>query len=67
MTAKITKNTLSVLIVKIRIRYRLNTAKGLLLFLYSHNNETMCFSKIKKINRVRSLPALSLSPLFTDT
>ncbi len=42
------------------------TAKGQLLFLYSHNNnETMCFSTINKINRVRSLPALS--PLFTDT
>ncbi len=41
------------------------TAKGLLLFLYSpNNNKTMCFSKINKINRVRSLPALSLSPLF---
>ncbi len=44
------------------------TAKGILLFLYSHNsNEIMCFSKINKINRVRSLPALSLSPFFTDT
>ncbi len=44
------------------------TSKGLLLFLYSPNNkETMCFSKINKIYRVRSLPALSLSPLFTDT
>ncbi len=44
------------------------TAKGLLLFLYSpNNNKTMCFSKINKINRVCSLPALSLSPLFTDT
>ncbi len=43
------------------------TAKGILLFLYSHNNnEIMCFSKINKINRVRSLPALSLSPFFTD-
>ncbi len=44
------------------------TAKGLLLFLYRpNNNKTMCFSKINQINRVCSLPALSLSPLFTDT
>ncbi len=39
------------------------SAKGLLLFLYSHNNEIMCFSKINKINRVRSLPGLCLCHL----
>ncbi len=43
------------------------TAKGLLLFVHSHNNKTMCFCKIKKKYRVRSLPSQSLSPLFTDT
>ncbi len=59
---------LSVLIVQIRIKVSFETAKGLLLFLYSHNNnEIMCFSKINKINGVRSLPTLSLSPFFTDT
>ncbi len=69
MTAKRTKNTLSVLNVGTnKNKVSFETAKGLLLFLYSHNNnEIMCFSKINKINRVRSLPALSLSPLFTDT
>ncbi len=65
MPAKRTKNTLSVLIVQIRIRYHLKLQR-----VYFYFNEIMCFSKINKINQVlclSSLPALSLSPLFTDT
>ncbi len=42
------------------------SVKGLLLFVYTHNNnKTLCFCKIKKTDRVCSLS--SLSPLFTDT
>ncbi len=68
LTAKITKNTQISFDRTDKNKVSFETAKGLLLFLYSHNNnEIMCFSKINKINRVRSLPALSLSPLFSDT
>ncbi len=66
MTAKRTKNTLVSFDCTDKNKVSFETAKGLLLFLYSHNNnEIMCFSKINKINGVRSLPALS--PFFTDT
>ncbi len=66
MTAKRTKNTLVSFDCTDENKVSFETAKGLLLFLYSHNNnEIMCFSKINKINGVRSLPALS--PFFTDT
>ncbi len=66
MTAKITKNTLVSFDCTDKNKVSFETAKGLLLFLYSHNNnEIMCFSKFNKINGVRSLPALS--PFFTDT
>ncbi len=68
MTAKRTKNTLVSFDCTDKNKVSFETAKGLLLFLYSHNNnKIMCFSKINKINGVRSLPALSLSPFFTDT
>ncbi len=41
------------------------TAKGLLLFMYSHNNnETMYFSKNNQINRVRSAGSVSVSSLL---
>ncbi len=66
MTAKRTKNTLVSFDCTDKNKVSFETVKGLLLFLYSHNNnEIMCFSKINKINGVRSLPALS--PFFTDT
>ncbi len=66
MTAKRTKNTLVSFDRTDKNKVSFETAKGLLLFLYSHNNnEIMCFSKINKINGVCSLPALS--PFFTDT
>ncbi len=68
MTAKRTINTLVSFDRTDKNKVSFESAKGLLLFLYSHNNnKIMCFSKINKINRVRSLPALSLSPFFTDT
>ncbi len=67
MTTKRTKNTLVSFDRTDKNKVSFETAKGIILFLYSHNNEIMCFSKINKINRVRSQPALSLSPFFTDT
>ncbi len=58
MTAKITKYSVSFYCTD-KNKVSFETAKGLLLFDYSHNNnETMCFSKLKKINRVCSRPSL---------
>ncbi len=68
MTAKRTKNTLVSFDRTDKNKVSFEYAKGLLLFLYSHNNnEIMCFSKINKINRVRSLPELCLCHLSSQT
>ncbi len=49
MTAKRTKNTLVSFDRTDKNKVSFESAKGLLLFLYSHNNnEIMCFSKINK-------------------
>ncbi len=67
MTTKRTINTLVSFDRTDKNKVSFESAKGLLLFLYSHNNnEIMCFSKINKINRVRSLPGLCLCHL-SDT
>ncbi len=50
--AKRTKNTLVSFDRTDKTKVSFESAKGPLLFLYSHNNnEIMCFSKINKINR----------------
>ncbi len=67
MNAKITQITQVSFDRTDKNKVSFETENGLLLFLYSHNNnETMCFSKILQINEV--LCRLGLChPLFTDT
>ncbi len=44
-------NTTSFLLIQIRVNTSFETIKGLLLFVYTHNNKT-CFCKIKKTDRM---------------
>ncbi len=55
MITKITKTPLFLITHKNKVSFE--TAKGLLLFVYV--TTTICFCKIKKINKVRALPSVT--------